>query len=474
MQIKRNGTISSSLPVRGPHRRTEVALAALIVVAGCNGVAMPGRTETTRGTMSRAKSSPIRHVVLIVQENRTFNNFFATYPGADGATTGAIARYPICGIKKDQTIALVESDLVVPLDLDHRYQGYVVAYDHKRMDGFDKMKFGSGELECTYPYQYTKPSQIQPYWDMAKQYVLAEHMYPTQGSTSFVAHQDLIRGSTQIDATDAIVNDPSAGPWGCDAPVGTWTSLVTASGVFKDRRGPFPCTSRFPSSYAYETLADLLDAKHVGWKYYVPPLSDKFGGLLDAFDAIAAVRYGQEWKTNVVTPQTKIFADITAGALPAVSWVIPDAYDSDHPGEKQDNGPSWVASIVNAIGESPYWETTAIVVVWDDWGGLYDNAAPAQHPYGGLGFRVPAIIISPYARAGHISQTDYEFGSILKYIEENFNLGSLGTTDKTATSIVDCFDYAQSPIPFAQIPSARSKEYFIRRAPSYLPVDTDM
>ena len=156
-----------------------------------------------------------------------------------------------------------------------------------------------------------------------------------------------------------------------------------------------------------------------------------------------------------------------------MSWVIPDEPESDHPGTSTDIGPSWVASVVDAIGESPYWGSTAIVIVWDDWGGFYDNAPPTVMNYGGLGFRVPAIIVSPYAKPGYISQTQYEFGSILKYIEQNWNLGSLNTTNARANSIIDSFDYSQSPIPFRKIGSKYSKTYFIHRKPSYLPADTD-
>ncbi|MBV8498941.1 MAG: hypothetical protein JO003_06805, partial [Candidatus Eremiobacteraeota bacterium] len=136
-------------------------------------------------------------------------------------------------------------------------------------------------------------------------------------------------------------------------------------------------------------------------------------------------------------------------------------------------GPSWVASIVNAIGQSAYWDSTAIVIVWDDWGGLYDNLPPKVMDYGGLGFRVPAIIVSPYAKAGYISQTNYEFGSILRYIEDNWNLGQLGTSDSRAASIIDCFNYSQSPITFKKIPSSLSKDYFIHAKYSG-PPDTDM
>lgn len=153
--------------------------------------------------------------------------------------------------------------------------------------------------------------------------------------------------------------------------------------------------------------------------------------------------------------------------------MIPDQDESDHPGTLSDTGPSWVASIVNAIGESGYWKSTAIVIVWDDWGGLYDNMPPKVLDYGGLGFRVPAIVVSPYAKPGYISQTNYEFGSILRYIEENWNLGRLGTSDSRAVSIIDCFDYSQPPIAFQKIPSQHSKEYFIHAKYSG-PPDTDM
>jgi phospholipase C len=411
----------------------------------------------------------------MIQENRSFNDFFATFPGADGSTTGVIEKYAACHVRKTRRIPLQEVGLLLPQDLPHSYQAYQTSYDSGKMDGFDRVVSDYHQSECKYPYSYTNPLQIQPYWTLAKQYTLAEHMFTTQGSASFTAHQDLIRGSTQISASPqplAMVDEPTKYPWGCDDAPGAKTSLVTMNGEFEPGKGPFPCTKDFPPSYSYNTLRDLLDAKGVTWKYYVLPLDKNFGALMNAYDVIAAVRYGPEWKSNIVTPQTKIFDDITNGTLASVSWVIPDEPDSDHPGEQIDTGPSWVASVVNAIGQSSYWDSTAIIVVWDDWGGLYDNLAPAQHGFGGLGFRVPAIIVSPYAKPGYISPTYYEFGSILKYIEQNWSLGSLGTTDKTATSIIDCFNYSQSPIQFKPISSQHSKEYFIRRPPSGLPPDT--
>jgi phospholipase C len=457
--------------------RNLIAAALVVTLSACNGAsyAPPGVTtpsfEGRHG--ARAGSSPIQHVVLIIQENRTFNDFFATFKGADGTTTGKAEPNSQCGMTKEETITLKASDLITklngkPTDLVHSYKGYDTARDGGAMDGFDSVISGAGAPECLYPYQYTKPSQITPYWDMAEQYTLAEHMFTTQGSSSFTAHQDLIAGDAVIKPNESIVDLPTDSlQWGCDSSKGTVTSLITKNDVYEARQGPFPC-------FTYPTIRNLLDAKKVSWRYYVPQMCCHiYGKLLSAFDAIKAVRYGSEWKDgHISSPQTNIFTDLSNNQLQAVSWVIPDENASDHPGTSSDTGPSWVASVVNAIGQSSYWNSTAIVIVWDDWGGLYDSMNPAQLGYGGLGFRVPAIIVSPYAKPGYISSTQYEFGSILKYIENNWNLGSLQRTDSRATSIADCFDYSQAPIPFKTIPSTYSRAYFMHARLSGLP-DTD-
>jgi phospholipase C len=223
-------------------------------------------------------------------------------------------------------------------------------------------------------------------------------------------------------------------------------------------------------------MRDLLDAKSLSWRYYSPPVLHDTGSIWNAFDAIQAVREGPEWTTNI-SPEKQILSDVTNGTLPAVSWVVPDLQNSDHPGSGSTTGPSWVASIVNAVGESSYWDSTAIVVVWDDYGGFYDHVPPPFFDqWGGLGFRVPAMIVSAYTppvvSGTYVSHTQYEFGSILKFIEETFALGSLGTTDARATSIGDSFDFNQSPHPFTPIPASYSRAYFERQPPSYKPVDT--
>jgi phospholipase C len=428
-------------------------------------------------------SSPIQHVVLVIQENRSFDNFFALFPGADGATRGKM-KVKRGGKYVDKWTMLQPHALINGSDIQHCHASFETAFDNGKMDGFNLVHFGvcrhPGNGVGTAAYQYVEESQIKPYWDIASQWVLADHMFQTQGSGSFTAHQDLIRGATNINSTESIIDNPSGQPWGCDAPSHSQTSLITSSGKYLFDKGPFPCTNRFPSSGSYETLRDLLDAKGVSWKYYVPCFStsngctpdkrcpDCAGNLLNAYDVIASVRYGSEWGTNFGMPETQIFSDITNGVLPAVSWVIPEDNEDDHPGERIDKGPSWVASVVNAIGQSAYWNSTAVFIIWDDWGGFYDNAVPQQFQdnLGGLGFRVPCLVVSPYAisgqssQGGYVSHTQYEFGSILRYIEDNFNVGRLNTTDTRAASIGGVFNYAQVPRPFKRIASPDSIEYF--------------
>jgi phospholipase C len=401
----------------------------------------------------------IKHVVILVQENRSFDNLFATYPGADGATKGRT--------HTGEVVPLTKAHLVDPLDIIHSWQTFVTEYDGGKMDGFDLIHYSNGDPAGLFPYQYVDPSEIQPYWAMAAQYVLADHLFERQSSGSFVGHQDLIAGGTTIGPGQSIVNDPTKQPWGCDAPANTKTSLLTSDGQLLIDKGPFPCLK-------YRTMRDTLNAKKVAWKYYAPPFTYRSGGYIwTAFDAIKAVRYGPEWKANVSSPSTNIFSDISNNKLAAVSWVIPDRLDSDHPGPGASGGPSWVAQVVNALGESPYWNSTAIFVTWDDWGGFYDHVKPRQLDYQGLGFRVPMLVVSPYVHRGSISHTNYEFGSILKFIERNWGLAQLGTSDKRATSVGDVFDFTKPPRKFIAIPTQHSREYFLNKRPSELPVDDE-
>ncbi len=495
--------------------------------AGCGdgglSVVQPPTVKT--GEHRASVASPIKHIILVIQENRSFDNLFATFPGADGTTNGQGEPMPsdeasTCAkdnqhvvTQSNPTVALTKVSLVGAgfpkyqngsgktvhfgegTDLPHvwGWSGglfpFLDEYDKGKMDGFDLEGAGAngnGSTVCTYPYQYVNPAAIPEYWDLAKQYVLADKTFQTQGSGSFTAHQDLIAGGTIVNAkyggysNDSIIDNPSYWPWGCDASPGVVTSLITTNLKFLLFKGPFPCLR-------YTTMRDLLDAKSISWKYYAQRVKGGNAGLWSAFDAIKAVRYSDEWTTNVTTNPNVILQDIKAGTLPAVSWVTPIGENSDHPdetdamGQLVDNGPKWVANIVNTVGTSQYWNSSAIVILWDDWGGFYDHVPPpclaqsqCRDNQGGLGFRVPMIVVSPYV-ASHVEHTHYEFGSILKYIEQNWGLpvGGLGTTDKRANSIRNVFNYKQKPRKFKMIPTTLPQAFFLHQVPSGSPPDTE-
>jgi phospholipase C len=455
-------------------------IGATLALSSCGGAsnAVPSGSAARTSTRHQSSSYPITHIVLMVQENRTFNDLFATFPGADGTTTG-LERIGNGKKAKQVPINLTEVNLADHTDLNHLYKSYKTAYDDGKMDSFNRIKRETnGQPEGALPYQYVNPDQVQPYWTIATDYALADHLFQTQGSGSFTAHQDLIRGGTEIDSTQSLVDDPtSSRAWGCTSPPGTKTSLITTSLKLLPEQGPFPCTNAFPSSgSSYKTLAALLDGAGVSWKYYAPPPKNySVGALWNGYLVINSV-YGNktEWNAHISNPPTNILKDIANGTLPAMSWVIPDALNSDHPGYRSDKGPSWVASVVNAIGASSYWNSTAVIVVWDDWGGFYDAVAPSPlDTQGGPGFRVGMMVASPYVPPNEISHTVYGFGSIIKFIEETWTLGSLGTTDATSTSISNMFDFTHKARKFKAIPAQYSRSFFLRQKPSGLPVDTE-
>jgi phospholipase C len=479
------------------------ALFAGVAICGCAAHSVTDQEALPPLGLRSAGSSPIKHVIVVIQENRSFDDLFATFPNADGTTTGqaepmpkSIASYcsgqgmPVI-TRSNTTVPLTQvsltgngfpGDFAAGADLPHTYEpGFLLDYDAGAMDGFDlegRGPNGSGQWACTYPYQYVNPKQIAEYVDLATQYVLADQTFQTQGSGSFTAHQDLIAGATAVNyktkkyGKNSVIDNPTGSQvWGCDSPPGAVTTLITTQLKLLSNDGPFPC-------FTYKTMRDLLDAKSVSWKYYAQAVGQP-AGIWSAFDAISAVRHGAEWRKKVVSPDTLIFDDIKNGKLPAVVWISPDAQNSDHPNEVfhkklVDDGPSWVASIVNAVGTSKYWKSSAIVILWDDWGGFYDHESPAflRDDQGGLGFRVPMLIVSPYV-APHVEHTQYEFGSILKFIEERWNLGSLHATDERATSIGNVFDYNQRPRRFKKIPARLPLSFFLHQRPSGVVPDSE-
>ncbi|HTD38109.1 MAG TPA: alkaline phosphatase family protein [Candidatus Limnocylindrales bacterium] len=401
--------------------------------------------------------------MIIFQENRSVDNLFNGFPGADTVQSGLNS--------SGQSVPLQPIDMTAPYDLDHSHHGFTTEYANGSMNGFDRVGSSACGTGCppanVRAYGYVPRSQTGPYWAMAQQYAFADRMFQTNQGPSFPAHQYIIGGTSLASASSPLLAAenpavPGGGTTGgCDAPSGTTVALIDPLSGDESQRTA-PCLD-------HPTLLDLLDAHGVTWRYYQP---DVGAGLWFAPDAISHIRYGADY-ANVRTPSTSIFTDIQQNRLAQVSWVIPTAAASDHARATDGSGPAWVASVVNAIGTSPYWSDTAIFVTWDDWGGWYDHAKPQQYNAYELGFRVPLIVISPYARAGYVSHVQHEFGSILRFTEAAFGLGTLGYTDARADDLSDCFDLTQPPIAFRTVQANRSARDFMRAPQDRRSPDTD-
>ncbi|MEO6834861.1 MAG: alkaline phosphatase family protein [Candidatus Tumulicola sp.] len=451
-----------------------LTIAMLVSGCGAGAGAGGGSSALPQPTTAPPVGDPIKHLVVIVQENRSFDNLFAGFPNADTTTHGTTSTGKVVPLTKVELES--NGNYAHGIDLAHGHPEWVTEYDGGKMDGFDKIDFNNsgGPPAGLYPYAYVDRNEITEYWALASKYALADHMFVDVGSGSFTSHQDLIAATTYLNASTSFMDYPSAVPWGCDANPSARSTIYVKPNDLRIFGGPFPCVT------AYPTLADALDAKKITWAYYAPhvtgPEHDPGGWVWSAFDVIKNVRYGKDW-ANIKSPNDAIFSDIANGTLPQMSWVIPDEADSDHPQSGRNTGPSWVASVVNAIGKSKYWNSTAIVIVWDDWGGWYDNVAPPQLDWLGLGGRVPMIVVSPYARPHYISKTTYELAGIVKYAEETFGLepmskfGSAYAVDTRSASISDCLNYAQSPTAFSALPTRYPASYFLHRPPSNLAVD---
>jgi phospholipase C len=376
-----------------------------------------------------------------MQENRSFDNLFNGFPGADTVQTG---------MYKGVAVPLKPTPLGNGGDLDHTHLGWWADWDHGNMDGFGR---GNNMLA----YSYVNPSDVAPYWTLAENFTLSDRMFQSNTGPSFVAHQYMIAGQS-----GGASENPTGTTWGCGAAPGATVAVAGPNGTDMPGAGIFPC-------FDYQTMGDLLDAQGITWRYYAPGTHDGFF-LISAYQAIRHIFFGPDWQTDVVSPETTVLKDIAAGNLAQVTWIVPTLNNSDHPGAPP-LGPEWVANIVNAIGNSQYWSSTAIFISWDDWGGWYDHVPPPQIDNMGLGFRVPLIVVSPYAKRGYISHVTHESGSILHFTEEVFNLPSLGTRDASADDFSDCFDYTQTPAPLQKVQTAHTPEFFLAQKASGPPDD---
>ncbi len=391
----------------------------------------------------------IDHIVYVVQENRSFDDLFYGYPGADTATRGKLS--------EGTYLALRPLSLKVEYNIDHSATAMFSACDGTgklpgtkcRMDGFDKEAVFPTPIQ--YPqYVYVPHRETKPYFDIAHEFVLADHTFASQLDESFVAHQYIIAAQA-----DSSVNVPFSA-WGCEGGSGDLVETITHARTI----GPSQ-----PPCFDYLTLGDELDRAGLTWRFYTSKYTNPTSGYWSGYQAVRHIYAGPDWRRDIVTPQRRFLSDVASGRLANFTWVTPLCPDSDHPDCGGGYGPSWVSAVVNAVGKSKFWKSTAIFVQWDDWGGLYDHVPPSFQDYDGLGFRVPLLVISPYAKENYVSHVHYETASVLRFAEDLFGLGQLDVADTRATSpAADCFDFARAPRAFVPIQAPTSSYFFLHQA----------
>ena len=425
---------------------------------GHNQIEIQGRFSGSPSSQgeSRLRPGSVQNVVVIFQENRSPDNLFGSnpnfLPGVDIATVGVNS--------KGQQIPLTPIPLDNNYDLEHAHRDFVHEYDKGKMDGADKVIVG-----CENPFDVCPPENPQfkyvdnsagilnPYFDLAEQYAFGDRMFQTDQGPSFSSHQFIIAGtSAPTEDSDLFASEnpeganDAFGDTGCTAPATEWVSMIDPTGSEATRL--YPC-------FEHQTLPDLLDNAGLSWRYYTPRRNNIWTGP----NAIHHLRLGPDWQ-NVVENPAQVLSDIAGGKLANVSWVIPSGQESDHPGGNAGLGPSWVASIVNAIGQSQYWDNAVILITWDEWGGWYDHVAPKVINSYEYGFRVPLIVVSPFAKQAYVSHVTHDFGSILHFIEEAYGLPSLGFADALADDLSDCFDFRQHN-RFSKIKAPYDANYFL-------------
>jgi phospholipase C len=457
--------------------------------------------------------NPIHHVIVIVQENRTPDNLFhglLTWPGINPANYDIASR----GVNsKGEVIPLEPIPLGISYDLSHAHAAFVAMYNHGKMDGADRVPC-SGKCAGNPQFKYVDNSQhaVDPYLTLAAEYGWANYMFQTNQGPSYPAHQFIFGGtsarSESEDHAGIYVAENPAAPngskylaqnnTGCLAPLNEWNYLLYPDGVEKELTNNPLGTLCF----SHGTMGSLLEARGLTWKYYAPatanPNNSNPGGLF--WVAPNSIReicepnesytecLGRSWATSVDLKPTDVLTDIGSCQLDNVSWVIPAGQNSDHAGNPiATGGPSWVASIVNAIGSDTkceggagYWSDTAIVITWDDWGGWYDHVTP-RVLFGSLGsyqygFRVPLLVVSAYTPRAYVDNMHHDFGSIQRFIEAAFGIpeGSLGLADaRSAGDLSGFFKFEQSPREFRSIKAPLDANFFIHDTKPPEPPDTD-
>jgi len=407
------------------------------------GPSAPVVAASRKVNSSDSKDIPIKHVIIIFQENRSFDSYFGTYPGADGI--------PIRnGVPTVCNLDPKTGECVKPyLDHDdvncggpHGAEFSLGAVNNGAMNGFIIGAEITGSDCGIHPAPktpkfadqvmgYHDGSDIPNYWAYAKNFVLQDHMFESIHSWSFPSHLYLVSGWS---AECLKANDPMS----CVSNTEPWDRNLT---------GSHSNHIKSPTPFAWTDITYILDKAHVSWVYYLdhgawplktpqPKSAAAVATSISRQARRAARRKGgvpviwnvlpgftdvhEDHQIANIQKLARYYAAAKAGALPAVSWICPDPDDSEHPPSKVSVGESYVTRIVNAAMRSPEWKSTAIFLTWDDWGGFYDHVPPPQVDSLGYGIRVPGLVISPYAKHGYIDHQTLSFGAYLKFIEDVF------------------------------------------------------
>ena len=380
---------------------------------------------------------PIKHVVVIVKENHTFDNYFGTFPGADGTTT--------CTKHDGTTIPCGHAPDKTTTDLCHAHACALVNWNGGNMNGWD-LAGGSGDgLPLAYA-QYQE-ADIPNYWAYARAFTLGDHFFANVLGPSFPGH--LVVLAAQSGWATGNPNTQILHPfWGCDQATSTRVTVEDQS-TCQDKN-VFPC-------FKIPSVPDVLPSG-VSWKFYGTNFY-VFPEIWSMFDAVDSIRNGPTWSTNVVNA-AQFDTDIDNHTLPSVSWLVDQDLADEHPTVGGIcAGENWTVAKINKLMQSDYWKDSAILFTMDDFGGWYDHVAPPRQygcdktkPYG-LGFRLPLLVISPYARPHFVFKELSEQASIPRFIEKVFSATKTlsdidpAAQDGEANDLLGAFDFAQRPLP---------------------------
>jgi phospholipase C len=431
--------------------------------AGPGGGSTSGPTPSSGGTNGGnpdgevKPGNPIEHVIFLIKENRTFDHYFGLYPGAEGATEGGTLQCSN-GYKPGPTVPLKRAPYVMPHDLGHAFYPGLISINGGKMDGYNCITLAEDLTGYT---QYSR-EQLPAYWAYADRFVLADHFFTSMYGPTFPEHLYTVAAQSYGIVDNKSITSEEGNY--CDDPGERTKRFPIEDLTNKDIRrimrledditkdpGNFYRIAQYwvdtPTCIDIKVLPDQLERADVSWKYYSTP-----NHWMNALQAIRHVRFGQMWEK--VQPPEVILQDIQAGQLPAVSWLVPpEGQPNEHPGSGTNvcEGENWTVEYINAIMQSEYWPSTAIVVVWDDFGGFYDHVPPPHYDIMGLGPRTPALIISPWTRpgdnpdGGSIDSTVYEFSSVLRFMENLHGLDAMTERDERADPLTGAFDFTQEP-----------------------------